>query len=45
MSSRIMKDGNMHKLILPVLASAAFAFAAPALGQDAKPLAGQSITV
>lgn len=35
----------MHKLILPLLASAATAIAAPALGGDAKPLAGQSITV
>ncbi|MGO7213725.1 sugar ABC transporter substrate-binding protein [Rhizobium ruizarguesonis] len=35
----------MHKLILPLLASAALAIAVPALGQDAKPLAGQSITV
>ncbi|MGO4199606.1 sugar ABC transporter substrate-binding protein [Rhizobium sp. YAF28] len=35
----------MRKLILPLLASAALAIALPALADDAKPLAGQSITV
>ncbi|NTF46523.1 sugar ABC transporter substrate-binding protein [Rhizobium rhizogenes] len=35
----------MHKFILPLLASAALAIAMPALAQNAKPLAGQSITV
>src|SRR6478736_6444647 len=40
-----MKDGNMHKFILPLLASAALAIVTPAHADDAKPLAGQSITV
>ncbi|XAZ21279.1 sugar ABC transporter substrate-binding protein (plasmid) [Sinorhizobium sp. B11] len=35
----------MRKFILPLLASAALAIALPALADDAKPLAGQSITV
>ncbi|NLS08089.1 sugar ABC transporter substrate-binding protein [Rhizobium sp. P32RR-XVIII] len=35
----------MRKFILPLLASAAIAVALPALADDAKPLAGQSITV
>jgi multiple sugar transport system substrate-binding protein len=35
----------MKKFILPLLASAALAIAMPALAQNAKPLAGQSITV
>ncbi|TIX90185.1 sugar ABC transporter substrate-binding protein [Rhizobium sp. P44RR-XXIV] len=35
----------MHKFILPLLASAALAIAMPAFAQNAKPLAGQSITV
>lgn len=35
----------MRKLILPLLASAALAIALPAVADDAKPLAGQSITV
>lgn len=35
----------MRKLILPLLASAALAIALPALADDTKPLAGQSITV
>ncbi|MDR9762903.1 sugar ABC transporter substrate-binding protein [Rhizobium redzepovicii] len=35
----------MHKLILRLLTSAALAIAMPALADDAKPLAGQSITV
>src|ERR1043165_6781043 len=43
--SKIKKDGNKRKFILPMLASAALAIALPALADDAKPLAGQSITV
>lgn len=35
----------MHKFILPLLASAALAIAMPALADESKPLAGQSITV
>lgn len=35
----------MHKFILPLLASAALAIVTPAHADDAKPLAGQSITV
>ncbi|MBX5174621.1 sugar ABC transporter substrate-binding protein [Rhizobium sp. NZLR1b] len=35
----------MHKFVLRLLGSAALVFALPALADDAKPLAGQSITV
>ncbi|MBX5181384.1 sugar ABC transporter substrate-binding protein [Rhizobium sp. NZLR5] len=35
----------MHKFVLRLLGSAALVFAVPALADDAKPLAGQSITV